>query len=404
MNGFEEAYEASGYARNGHPPETFTAVDLMALDLPPVREVVPDVLPEGVSLLAGKPKLGKSWLALGLCIAVAAGGVALGTKPVERGESLYLGLEDNHRRLQARLKKMLAGEPEPEGLHFATSWPKLSENGVEALREWLEWHPGTRLIVVDTLQKVRAPARSQNVYSDDYQALEKLLPVAAEHGVAIMVVHHLRKSGADDPLDEISGSTGLTGGVDGILVLKRDRGRGDAYLHVDGRDVEEPGELALTWNPANASWTIAGDADEYRMSQERSAVLTVLEDAGTPMTPTEIADALEKSVGSIKKLAWTMSRDGQINADNGKYSPLVTGNPVTRVRETSAGKENSEQKQIVDGGTQFGNRNGEQKTLRNEHPDKPVTQVTKVTGYPEEQDTGEQSKFMPQGCDEREEF
>jgi RecA-family ATPase len=106
--------------RNGRIPETVTAADLMAAELPPVRWGVRGVLPEGVTLLAGKPKLGKSWLALGLCVAVAAGGVALGTRQVEQGEVLYLALEDNRRRLHKRLGKMLCG-PAPDGLEIATS-------------------------------------------------------------------------------------------------------------------------------------------------------------------------------------------------------------------------------------------------------------------------------------------
>jgi RecA-family ATPase len=225
-------------------PETVTAADLMAAELPPVRWGVRGVLPEGVTLLAGKPKLGKSWLALGLCAAVGAGGVALGTRQVEQGDVLYLALEDNRRRLQKRLGKMLRG-PAPEGLEIAISWPKLDEGGVEALEAWLREHREARLVVVDTLAKIRPRTRGQNVYQEDYAALEELLPLAAEHEVAIVVVHHTRKMAAADPLDEISGSTGLTGGVDGVLVLKRDRGKADAVLHVDGRDIEEPAEYAL---------------------------------------------------------------------------------------------------------------------------------------------------------------
>jgi AAA domain len=197
--------------RNGRIPETVTATDLMAAELPPVRWVVPGVLPEGVTLLAGKPKLGKSWLVLGMCLAVAIGGVALGTRHVEQGEVLYLALEDNRRRLQKRLGKMLGG-PAPRGLEMATTWPRLNEGGVEALGAWLLEHPEARLIAVDTLAKTRPLARGQNVYQEDYAALEELLPLAAEHGVAVVVVHHTRKMAAADPLDEISGSTGLTGG------------------------------------------------------------------------------------------------------------------------------------------------------------------------------------------------
>src|ERR671920_1005594 len=87
---------------------------------------------------------------------------------------------------------------------------------------------------------------------------------------------HLRKLGAADPLDEISGSTGLSGGADGVLVLKRDRGRADAYLHVTGREIEEEVELALRWDANLASWSLVGDADEYRLSNERQHVLQTL--------------------------------------------------------------------------------------------------------------------------------
>lgn len=106
------------------PSRIFSAAELMAEELPPVRWVVPGLLPEGVTLLAGKPKLGKSWLALGLGMAVASGGVALGTKQVECGDVLYLALEDNPRRLQGRLGKMLAGGEAPKGLYYATEWPR----------------------------------------------------------------------------------------------------------------------------------------------------------------------------------------------------------------------------------------------------------------------------------------
>jgi len=316
--------------RNGRIPEIVTAADLMAAELPPVRWGVRGVLPEGVTLLAGKPKLGKSWLALGLCVAVAAGGVALGTRQVEQGDVLYLALEDNRRRLQKRLGKMLCG-PAPEGLEISTSWPKLDEGGVEALGAWLGEHPEARLIVVDTLAKIRPRTRGQNVYQDDYAALEELLPLAAEHEVAIMVVHHTRKMAAADPLDEISGSTGLTGGVDGVLVLKRDRGKADAVLHVDGRDIEEPAEYALKWDAETAGWTIVGDAGEYRMSEERKDIIGVLVEAGEFLSPGEVADVLGKPRNTIKQRLWHMAQDRQVDNRNGKYG--ITPNRDNRVTE-----------------------------------------------------------------------
>ena len=151
---------------------TFTAADLMKEDLPPVMWAVPGILPEGLSLLAGKPKLGKSWLALGLAVAKASGGVALGKIPVDRGEVLYLALEDNRRRLQNRLRKVLNGDPPPGGLHIATEWPRVDEGGADDLDDWLAVHPDAGLVVVDILKVVR-PSVSGNrgIYDADYEAL-----------------------------------------------------------------------------------------------------------------------------------------------------------------------------------------------------------------------------------------
>jgi hypothetical protein len=313
----------------GRIPETVTAADLMAADLPEVRWIVPDILPEGVIILGGKPKMGKSWLALGLGVTVASGGVALGVKPVEQGDVLYLALEDNRRRLQKRLKKLLTVEAPPR-LHIATEWPRMDDGGAEMLGRWLDEHPEARLIVVDILKKVRPKASvHRSVYEADYEALEAMQRLAGEYGVALLVVHHLRKLGAADPLDELSGSTGLSGGADGILVLKRDRGRADAYLHVTGREIEEEAELALSWDANLATWTLAGDAEEYRISEERQGVLGVLTKAGGAISPKDIAEALEKSVGSVKVLLGEMVKAGQVdNSSYGKYS-LPSDNPYS---------------------------------------------------------------------------
>jgi len=248
--------------------------------------------------------------------------VALGTKRVEQGECLYLALEDTRRRLQRRLDKLLSGRAAPAGLHLALEWPRLDQGGAEALDEWLEVHPHTRAVMVDTLKKVRSrTSGNRNVYDVDYEALEPLLSLAAEHGVAIVVVHHTRKLSADDPLDEISGSTGLSGGVDGALVLKRDRGRADAYLHVTGRDIEEEQELALRWDPTTARWCVVGDADEYRLGEERAAVVRVLTNTDGPLSPKEVAEALGKNGGAVRELLSQMAKSGEVeNVSYGKYT------------------------------------------------------------------------------------
>jgi hypothetical protein len=299
-----------------------SAAKLLETEFAPTPWAVPGVLPEGVTLLVGKPKKGKSWMALGFCEAIAAGGVALGTKRVEKGEALYLALEDNERRMQKRLKKVLNGRACPPGMHYATEWPKLEEGGTEALVEWLENTPNARLVVIDTLQKVRTPVRGQNVYAEDYAALETLMPIAAHYGVAIVVVHHLRKGEAADPQDMISGSTGLSGGVDGYLILHKSPGSRGPTLYVEGRDIEEPEEYALHWNLNTATWTIEGTAEEVHISEERGAILVELNRSPEPMSPKELADVLPgKSHGAVRYLLHQMYHDDQVTRVSGKYEP-----------------------------------------------------------------------------------
>jgi hypothetical protein len=323
--------------RKNTPPTTMSAAELMGLELPPVKWAVPGVLPEGVTILAGKPKMGKSWLGLGLSVSVSAGGRALGKIPTERGVALYLGLEDNKRRLQRRLKKILNGRSAPDGLEVYWEWPQLDHGGVEALDSWLQAHPETRLVVLDTLKKIRPrDGQSRSVYDLDYEALEPLVGLAAAHGVAILVVHHLRKLEAGDPLDMISGSTGLTGGVDGALVLKRDRGKQDATLMVDGRDIEEPSELALRWDADIASWSLMGDAEEFRMSEERRGIVNLLRRAGEPLGPKDIAQVLGRNYGAVRVMLSEMVKDGLLaSPSRGKYMPTNNTNNANITNNTS---------------------------------------------------------------------
>jgi hypothetical protein len=308
--------------RNGKP-ETFTAAELMAMELPLVSWVVPDILPEGVTLLAGKVKMGKSWMCLGLCVAVGSGGVALGTKRVERGEVLYLALEDNHRRLRERLEKLLPDGIVPEGLYMAIEWPRADEGGVEKLGAFLDQHPDIRLVVIDTLARFKPRANGRRTqYDEERDAVDPLAPIAGKHNVAIVLVHHLRETESDDPLDMIHGSAGLTGGVDGALVLKRKRGQADAYLHVDGRDIQNPTELALKFDPNAATWAVMGDAEEYRRSETRRVILKALEEADEPLGPKDVAEMVDLPENTVRQRLYQMSKDGEVKVvARGRYLP-----------------------------------------------------------------------------------
>lgn len=302
-------------------PATMTAAELLNKELPPVSWTVPGILPEGVGILAGKPKLGKSWLALGLCVSVAHGGYALGTKPVEQGESLYLALEDNERRLQARLKQMV-GDNAPAGMHVQIDWPRMNDGGLSRLDNWLADHPDCRLVVIDTLAMFKPQTGGgRNAYDVDRDALDPLVELAGRYGVSILCVHHMRKMAASDPLDEINSSTGLTASADTIITLKRDRGRGDAYLYATGRDLEEEADLALTWNGHAMTWTIAGDAEEYRAGEKRVEDRRVLAEAGEPLTAKAVSEATGDDYNATRQRLYQSSKSGELKAvGGGKYT------------------------------------------------------------------------------------
>ncbi|MEP6742132.1 MAG: AAA family ATPase, partial [bacterium] len=308
------------------PNKIRSAKELMALVFPEPKWAIPGLLPEGVNILAGRPKLGKSWLALNIAVAVASGGRAVGAIEVEGGDVFYLALEDGERRLQDRLRTTLAGGAVPENLSFVTVWEKFDEGGLPKLREWLVGHPNARLIIIDTLKRVRPHERmNSRLYDGDYDAIGPLGDLAREFGVCVVVVHHTRKADSEDPLDLVSGSLGLTGAADGVLVLKRARGQADAVLHATGRDFEDK-EIALRWDAALTTWRMLGDASEFKRSNERQELIDLFKAECKPLAPKAVSDILDRDRSAIRKLLWTMARDGELHADgNGRYSLPNTG-------------------------------------------------------------------------------
>jgi len=304
-------------------PSIFSLPDLLSWELPPVRWTIPEILPEGLTLLAGKPKLGKSWLALSVALSIAAGGVALGAQPVTKGDVLYLALEDNARRLQARARRLLSSMTEtPNNLEFALDWPRLGEGGLASLEEYLKAHPDLRLVVIDTWARVAPPSgeRRCSQYEGDYESLTPLKRLADTYHVSILAVHHLRKTGSNDVLDEIIGSTGVTGAVDGTMILKRDRGQTEATLFVTGRDVEHEQQLALSFDATTALWTLVGNAEEVGCTRARQEILDLLREQGPDgMNPREIAEALEKNYHTTRSLLRKMEESGEVKRSDGQY-------------------------------------------------------------------------------------
>src|SRR5258707_11252242 len=165
----------------------------------------------------------------------------------------------------------------PEGLYMSLTCPRIDKGGAEWLEEQVKEHPNIRLIIVDTWAKIspRITSKQQSLYETQYDALVPLKAISDKYSIAIMAVHHNRKMGADDVVDEISGSTGLTGSVDGFWILKRERGQTDAVLHIIGRDIEEEQALAINFNPVEARWKLEGNAEDFAKTKERQTILNL---------------------------------------------------------------------------------------------------------------------------------
>ena len=270
----------SGGTASDWRSKTIKASDLQSMTFAPARYVLPGYVSEGVSILAGKPKIGKSWLTFDLAIAVAAGRFTLGTLKPAQGDVLYLALEDSNRRLKRRMMKLLPGSEArwTDRLTLTTEWRRADVGGVADIESWCKSVSQPVLIVIDTLEKFRPIQNGRTpAYAADYQAITGLQKLAGELGIAVVINHHVRKMEADDPFDTVSGTLGLTGAADTILVLKRQSGA--VTLHARGRDIEES-ETALQFDRSTCRWTILGEAADVHMSHQRAAVLAALAGAG----------------------------------------------------------------------------------------------------------------------------
>ncbi|MFJ8010219.1 AAA family ATPase [Streptomyces fagopyri] len=305
------------------PRTAWTADQLMAAEFPEPKWAVPGILAEGVSLLAGPPKVGKSWLSLGLGLSVAAGTHAFDSVPVKSGPVLYLALEDTPRRLQTRMGKLLGDQEAPAGLTLVTECPPFPQGGSEAIAGWLDRNPDARMVVIDVFAKMRGQSpQGVSAYDADYVAVGHAKRLADHYGIAVVLVHHVRKMASEDFLTEVSGTNGIAGAADATLVLKRARGQADGILHVTGRDVNEA-EYALSFQEASGAWHLLdGPVTDHTVGDTRAAILKFVR-ANPGARPKDIADALPQSdTNTIRRTCSRMAADGQLAKDgSGRYYP-----------------------------------------------------------------------------------
>lgn len=301
------------------PLETMTAQALQSTDYEPAQFLVSDLLPQGLHLLAGAPKIGKSWLALWLCLQVSQG-EPLWTFTTQRCEVLYLCLEDSFQRIQSRLFDLT--EDAPPTLHFAVMSEQLHSGLPEQIERFLAEHPNTGLVVIDTLQRIRNAGNESNAYANDYRDLGLLKALADKRCISILLVHHLRKMNDDDPMNMISGTTGLSGATDSNFVLRKSkRGANTATLYCTGRDIAYR-ELSLEFGADDHIWKLLSDnceqttqpndrmlillSEQLRQHSSISVPAKVLIGKIDPngnegFTPNSLSHKIRKSVDALRK-------------------------------------------------------------------------------------------------------
>ena len=233
---------------------------LMDMKLPPTKFCVETLLPQGMCILGGASKIGKSWWVLDLCVRIAKGEPMWDLKTT-KGTTLYLCLEDTLRRVQNRL--LCITDEVPPNTFFAISAGTLSDGLCEQIREFVKEHPDTVFVAVDTFQIVR----NNNIdtsYANDYDEIRLLKQLADELNICLLLVHHLRKQGDSDPFNKLCGTTGIVGAVDTAFVLDKSKRNADsATLYCTGRDVEDR-QIELQFSKKDFVWKMLRDSMENR--------------------------------------------------------------------------------------------------------------------------------------------
>lgn len=313
---------------------------LDAQTYPPVEFAIPGLIPEGFGLLTGPPKAGKSWAVMGLGLAVASGGRALGHINIDRPRPvLYLALEDGERRIQDRARKLLHGEPIPAGMHFVTDVPPLLV--LEVLDAWLDANTEEApLVILDTLGRVMPSARpGESPYERDYRIGTKLKRSTDAHpGSTLLVVHHVRKATGEDWMDSTSGTNGLNGSADFTVNLSRSRNSDEGLIRITGRDVIE-GEYSVA--VAGGEWTLSGESldDAAEAAHHGKATANLGDFAATiirhviehgPVSPKQVEAAVQLPGTTVRSYLTRAVDAGRLQkVGRGLYGPATSATSAT---------------------------------------------------------------------------
>ncbi len=319
--------------------DAFTAADLMEEFIPELQYVVEGVVPEGLTLLIAAPKIGKSWMVLAIALDVASGRPTFGGIPTCGGPVLYMALEDGKRRLQDRMGS-IGVRTFPQRLVLKINAHK--EDILDTIREFIESNAGQNpLVILDTLGRVMPPQeKGETLYDRDYRIGAALKSITDDFpGSAIIVVHHTRKAVTEDFTESSSGTNGLTGSADTILVLRRVRHENTATLHVTSRDAIE-GEYRLNFG-TNGRWTFEGGSiheaseaaraarDTQKLGDQMLDVVREVTNYPDGIKADGLADLLDMTVQNARvylKRAHDADRIRKIK--RGLYGPILPSSPT----------------------------------------------------------------------------
>lgn len=301
--------------------ELITAKQLLETNLPEIKYLVEEILPSGLTIFAGRPKSGKSFLVLDLAITIASGGMFLQKYRSIENKVLYISNEDSYNRLQKRMKnivleKEIRNIESLENFYLDTDFPKLNEAGYIKLLKVVEQNK-IGLVIIDTFQKqISASREYDTIYGREYKITGRLQTFATENNIGLLTVHHTRKSEADNPTDAILGTTGISGSADTIWVLSNQNGK--PILELQGKDIE-PQSLQLEFK--NSIWRYKQDFVNLNLTPERQEIYNLLIKEGRVMKTGEIAEKLNKEKNNISTLLKRMVNEGVIsNPSYGEYS------------------------------------------------------------------------------------
>ena len=292
-----------------------TARDLQTMQIPPINWAVTDLIPEGLTLLAGRPKAGKSFIVLDLALSITNEYKFLDKFDCTPGKVLFIPYEDNPRRLQSRINELMDWELAPEGLLFPSelNFPKLDKGGVESIRSIIENDPDINLVVIDTFGTAISKGFNSfgTSFKEDYEFLSHLQQLSMEHQISILLVHHTRKLTSENVFDEIVGTTGVTASPDTLMLIRKSGDK--TLLHITGRDIEED-TFEIKFDKDTFKWELIAEGVSYASTAERQAIVDLFEgDYDKEFQIKDIAEQVGKSRLAISQLIRKMKLSGEIS-------------------------------------------------------------------------------------------